>query len=245
MQSNPSRSIARRAVPHVREAVIVVGAYFTYLYTRQLVFSDAQAVAFENASRVVSIEKNLGFFWEPTWQRWALDSANGLVVFFNWAYIITFLPIVLTAAVTLYIVNRRRYLFYRNLVMLTFVFALLMFMLFPLAPPRMLGDHFVDTIKLLGPAFYASRELAHYYNAFAAMPSLHFTWTVIFGIIFMQSGRRWLKVLGVLYPMVTLFAITITGNHYILDAIAGATVVLASFGMLRLIQWRRRAAQLT
>ena len=224
---------------HLGEIGILVGGYFAYMYTRALVFSDFQGTALANAWRVIEFEKNLGFFWEPGWQSWAIASAKSLVIFFNWAYIVTFWPIILTAAVILYFTDRNRYKYYRNIVLLSFVIALLGFMLFPLAPPRMIAEYFVDTIKAFGPSGYASREFANYYNAYAAMPSLHFSWTVMFGIMFLRANNKWIKVLGVIYPALTLFAITITGNHYIMDAIGGGLLVLASFLTMEL-GFRRR-----
>ena len=82
---------------------------------------------------------------------------------------------------------------------------------------------FIDAIAKYGPTWYASREAATYYNAFAAMPSLHFGWTVLFGIMFYRSGKLPLRVWGMLYPTLTFFAITMTGNHYAIDAIAGGS----------------------
>ena len=216
-------------ITNLREIGLVVGAYFAYMYTRALVFSDFQDTALANARRVIDFEKSMGFFWEPVWQSWAIESARSLVIFFNWAYIVTFLPIVLTASMVLYFTNRDRYEYYRNVVLISFLIAVVGFMLFPLAPPRMIAEQFVDTIKIFGPSGYASREFANYYNAYAAMPSLHFGWTVMFGIMFFRSNNRLVKVFGVIYPTMTLFAITITGNHYILDAIGGGLLILASF----------------
>ena len=221
--------LSRFWLPHLREIGILVGGYFVYMYTRALVFSDFQATALANARRVIEFEKNLGFFWEPGWQSWAINSAKSLVIFFNWAYIVTFWPIILTSALILYFTNRNRYGYYRNVVLLSFLIALVGFMLFPLAPPRMIAEYFVDTIKAFGPSGYASREFANYYNAYAAMPSLHFGWTVLFGVMFLRSHNRWVKVFGVVYPTMTLFAITITGNHYIMDAIGGGLLIVASF----------------
>jgi len=220
---------SRNMLPHLREIGIVAGAYFVYMYSRALVFSDFQGTALANARRVIDFEKGAGFFWEPVWQSWAIESARSLVIFFNWAYIVTFLPIVLTASIILYFTNRDRYKYYRNVVLLSFLIALVGFMLFPLAPPRMIADQFVDTISVFGPSGYASREFANYYNAYAAMPSLHFGWTVMFGIIFLRTNNRLIQAFGVIYPTVTLFAITITGNHYITDAIGGGLLILASF----------------
>ena len=218
---------------------MVVGGYFVYMYTRTLVFSDFQTTALDNARRVIAFEENAGFFWEPGWQAWTISSAKSLVIFFNWAYIVTFWPIVLTAAVVLYLNNRNRYRYYRNVVLISFVIALLGFMLFPLAPPRMIAEHFVDTIKAFGPSGYASREFANYYNAYAAMPSLHFSWTVMFGIMFLRSSNILVKAFGVIYPTITLFAITITANHYIMDAIGGGLLIIASFLTIEL-GFRRR-----
>ena len=214
---------------HLREIALVVGAYFVYMYSRALVFSDFQSTALANAGRVIEFEKNAGFFWEPVWQAWAIESARSLVIFFNWVYIVTFFPIVLTASVVLYVTNRDRYRYYRNVILLSFLIALVGFMLFPLAPPRMIAEHFVDTISAFGPSGYASRELANYYNAYAAMPSLHFGWTLMFGVIFLRSNNILIKAFGLIYPTVTLFAITITANHYITDAIGGGLLMLASF----------------
>ena len=229
----------KKLLPYAGELGMVVGAYFAYMYTRKLAFADFETIALDNAQRIISLEKSLGFFWEPEWQAWAIASATGLVVFFNWAYIITFWPIVLTTAFILYVVNRRRYVYYRSVVMLSFALALLGFMLFPLAPPRMLADHFVDTIKTFGPAFYASREFANYYNPYAAMPSLHFSWTILLGILFLRTPGIWIKVLGVLYPALTLMAITVTANHYLMDAIGGGLLIAASFAAMELVVRRR------
>ncbi len=226
-------------LPHLREIGMLAGGYFVYMYTRALVFSDFQATALSNARRVIDFEQSIGFFWEPVWQSWAINSAKSLVIFFNWAYIVTFWPIILTAAVILYVTNRTRYAYYRNVVLVSFIIALLGFMLFPLAPPRMIAEHFVDTIKAFGPSGYASREFANYYNAYAAMPSLHFSWTVMFGIMFLRTNNTWIKIFGVFYPTMTLFAITITGNHYIMDAVGGGLLILASFMTIEL-GFRRR-----
>ena len=61
------------------------------------------------------------------------------------------------------------------------------------------------------------------------MPSLNFAWTVMFGIIFLRTPYIWLKVFGIVYPVITLFAITITANHYLTDAFGGGMVILVSF----------------
>ena len=226
-------------IAHAREIILLSGAYFIYMFVRKVVVPGAPDMGFGNAIDVISLEKALGFFWEPEWQAWTITSARALVVFFNWAYIVTFWPILLTIGTMLYVINRPRYKYYRNIVLLSFVLALLGFALFPLAPPRMMVDHFVDTIKAFGPTFYASREFANFYNPYAAMPSLHFSWTVLFGVIFLRIRNNWVKSFGIIYPTVTLLAITITANHYIMDAIAGGALIIVAFAIMELGFHRR------
>ena len=220
--------------PHVFEISVLVAAYLAYMYTKTLVYADFQTTAFNNAWRVIRFESDLGIFWEPAMQAWAVDSAHALVVFFNWVYIVTFWPIILVSALVLYCTNRNKYLYYRNVVLVSLAISVVVFMVFPLAPPRMMVLYFIDTIKVFGPSEYASREMVNYFNAFAAMPSLHFAWTVMFGVLFLRTSYIWLKLFGIIYPVMTLFAIIITANHYLTDAFGGGMVILVSFLLFEL-----------
>ena len=231
----PVLSTLWRWQAHISELALYIWAYLVYRFSRGLVFSDLEGQAVANADRVISVEQSLGFFWESGWQTWAIDNAKALVVFLNWTYIITYWPIIFTIALVLYIMNRRRYYYFRNVVVISLVMALLTFMLFPLASPfKMTSYNFVDTIQQHGPSFYGSPEMGAYYNTFAAMPSLHFTWTIILGVLLVQTLKGWLKLFGVAYPVLTFFAITITGNHFILDAIAGAILAGVAFAVMEL-----------
>ena len=225
---------------HLREFGIVGGAYLLYMLIRQIISADINGVAFIHAEHVMNLEKDLGFFWEPALQSWAIETSDTLVVFFNWAYILTFYPIIVTASIILYMKSKHRYRYYRNVVFLSFLFALVAFAIFPLAPPRMLTKEFVDTMAIFGPAIYSGAEGASFYNAFAAMPSLHFGWSVLFAMIFFRSGSRFLRIFAFIYPSMMLFTIVVTGNHYFLDAIAGGFVIVISFGTVNVIGAFRR-----
>ena len=216
------------------EVLIIGAAYFTYMVVRRFLISDIEGIAFDNARHLISFELTSGIFVEQRWQEWALTNARALVLFLNWAYIMTFAPILIAVGIAVYIFDRARYKYYRNVIFFSFGFALLLFASLPLAPPRFMPEYgFVDTIQELGgiTSWYGGREFAKAisYNVYAAMPSLHFGWTLMFGIMVYKTGFRVLKVFGVLYPTVTFFAITLTGNHYILDALGGGAVALASY----------------
>jgi hypothetical protein len=200
-------------------------------------------VGIENGERIVFFQDKLGFLLEPGWQAWAIEHVNSIVVFLNWAYIITYWPVIFTLAFLLFILNRRRYYFYRTVVLFNFIGALLVFMLFPVASPFAIPSiDLVDTIQTYGPTFYGTPEMASYYNISAAMPSLHFSWTTILGVLLWRTLPGWIRFVGLLYPALTFFAIVITGNHFIVDAVGGGLLAVLSFGLVAMIQpnmWRK------
>lgn len=89
------------------------------------------------------------------------------------------------------------------------------------------GGGFIDTVKIHHTwGSMASGDLAHVSNQYAAMPSMHIGWSLWCGItVAMLARRTWVRVLGVLYPVVTLLVIVSTANHFWLDA-AGGTLCL-------------------
>ena len=219
---------------HLMELGLIVGFYLIYILTRGVILSDYSGVGLANAGRVISAEQALGIFWEPAWQSWILANVEALAAILNWTYIFTYWPIIIVVGLALYLGNRAKYYYYRTVVAINLVFALLIFMVFPVTSPFNVTAHFVDTIQQLGPVFYGSPEMASFYNTHAAMPSLHFSWTVILGVLFLRSFKGWFKVIGVAYPLITFFAITITGNHFILDAAAGGLLAITAFAVMEL-----------
>ena len=113
------------------------------------------------------------------------------------------------------------------------------FALFPLMPPRLLGDcgpygaclpdaGFVDTmIHYEGLWSFDSGTFQALSNQYAAMPSIHFAWA--FWCFLALRGRvrsGWGRVCLYLYPPLTLFAVVVTANHYWIDAVAGVACLL-------------------
>ncbi|MEU9451674.1 bifunctional glycosyltransferase 87/phosphatase PAP2 family protein [Streptomyces sp. NPDC048277] len=124
-------------------------------------------------------------------------------------------------------------------------FALIGFWLYPLAPPRLMpGLGIIDTVH--GPQDFAKPDygtLTELTNQYAAMPSLHFGWSLWCGIVIAVTAPKWwMKALGLLHPLFTVSAIIATGNHWVLDAVGGAAVVAAGFGVGYLLQGPRAAA---
>jgi membrane-associated phospholipid phosphatase len=76
-------------------------------------------------------------------------------------------------------------------------------------------------------------------NQYAAMPSLHFAWSTWCALVLVPTVRRtWVRILAACYPVLTVFAIVVTANHYWLDAAGGA--VILSLGSLAGYLWANR-----
>lgn len=120
--------------------------------------------------------------------------------------------------------------------------ALVGFWLYPLAPPRLLpGLGIIDTVH--GVQDFSKPDygtLTALTNQYAAMPSLHFGWSLWCGVVIaVMAPKWWMKALGLLHPFFTVSAIVATGNHWVLDAAGGAAVVGAGFGLTYLLQGPR------
>ncbi|MFH0175560.1 bifunctional glycosyltransferase 87/phosphatase PAP2 family protein [Streptomyces cacaoi] len=112
--------------------------------------------------------------------------------------------------------------------------ALVGFWLYPLAPPRLMPNlGVIDTVH--GVQDFSKPDygtLTALTNQYAAMPSLHFGWSLWCGLVIaIVAPKWWMKALGLLHPFFTVSAIVATGNHWVLDAVGGALVVGGGFGL--------------
>ncbi|HEY6533546.1 MAG TPA: phosphatase PAP2 family protein [Acidimicrobiales bacterium] len=226
-----------------REIAYVVVFYGIYTLVRNQFGSATVGAqhAFDNAVRIIDLEKALGIFNEATVQGWFLD-APGVLRAFNIFY--GSFHFVVTAGVLAWLAWRfpRDYPAWRNTLMIGTALALVGFSLFPLMPPRLLCDcpygagpvasadglpHFVDTLAEHGGLWsFDSGTMQAVSNQYAAMPSLHFGWALWCALALVPRLRhRWSKGLAAAYPVVTLLAIVVTGNHFWLDAVGGAVVI--------------------
>jgi hypothetical protein len=77
------------------------------------------------------------------------------------------------------------------------------------------------------------------------MPSLHFAWSTWCALVLHpMAGRRWVRVLVALYPVMTLFAIVVTANHFWLDAAGGALVLGCGYLIARAVTRRSAGRRL-
>jgi len=216
----------------LREVALILCVYGTYWLTRGSL-PDRVVTAVQNAWDIVDLERYLGFFWEPHIQSWFLkssfwvDAANAVYTYFYY-------PVLIIFAIWAYNRHRKQYSMARNVFLVSAGIGFICFALYPLAPPRMLLSFgFVDTMAQYGSVDYSASFFRTFSNPYAAMPSLHFGWILLVGIsTFLIAKTIWLKVVGVLVPLCMLIATVATGNHFIIDLIAGAIVIGLAYGLV-------------
>jgi hypothetical protein len=125
----------------------------------------------------------------------------------------------------------------RNSLVLVNLLAFVVFWLYPVAPPRMLGG-FIDIVESTH-AFgsFHSGSLASHADELAAMPSLHIAWAVWCSLaLWRMSTRRRVRALAILYPCLTAFTVIATGNHFVLDIVGGLLAMVLSVVIVQLVE---------
>ncbi len=230
-----------------KEALYIAAFYAVYSVVRNQFGSAAVGPdeAFDNARLIIRMERWVGSYHEETIQEWFLDD-RAFVQFWNLFYG-TF-HFVVTAVAIIWLFRRQpwRYVRWRTTLAATTAVALLGFALFPLMPPRLLpADYgFVDTLRDFGGLWsFDDGAMSKVSNQYAAMPSLHFGWSLWCCLVFLPAlTRPWARALVMAYPVATLFAIVVTANHFWLDAAGGAAAL--GFGILVGRWWDRRSRAL-
>src|SRR5262249_53462085 len=123
----------------------------------------------------------------------------------------------------------------RTTVLIASGLALIGYVTFPTAPPRMAALGIADTIS--GDHVDLNHGLlSSLYNPFAAVPSMHVAYAVIVGASLVRyGGRPVLRAAGALYPGLVVLVIVATGNHFLFDAAAGVLVAAVAAGAARLL----------
>ncbi|MDX6254889.1 MAG: hypothetical protein QOJ11_1223 [Frankiales bacterium] len=101
----------------------------------------------------------------------------------------------------------------------------------PVAPPRFLHYGVVDVGHLYNQTLYASIHSGSA-DQLAAMPSVHEGWAImVAAVVFMSTRSRWRYVVC-LHPILMMYDVVVTGNHYWADGlVAGALLALVIGGL--------------
>ena len=250
----PHRSVEPRPVKRTqwwRELAIVAVFYLAYTFVRDIRGTRPVSVfqAYTNARRLIHVERMFGLFHEEAIQHFFLRHRLLIEACDDFYGTIHFLAAI-TVLVLLFLWFPTRYRLWRNTLAVATGLALIGFFFFPLMPPRLLPPqyHFVDTLRVVGGLWnFSSGPINEVSDQYAAMPSLHTTWSAWCAFaVFPLIRNRWVRPLVFLYPLVTIFAIVVTANHYFGDVIAGLVLLAVSYWLARrLTAWLDRRAATT
>jgi hypothetical protein len=214
---------------------MVLGVYAAYEATRGLVAGNAHT-ALHHAHDVVSLERSLHVFVEGHVQH-AAQAVPGLIGTLGFAYLTLHLTV--TGALLLWLHCRRPAAFplVRTTLLLASAFAVVGYLVFPTAPPRLSGVGIADTVSR-GSVDLNAGLVSSFYNPFAAVPSMHVGYALIVSASLARyAPHRITRLVGIAYPPFVLFVIVATGNHFLADAAAGAAVAaVALLGALLLVK---------
>jgi hypothetical protein len=231
--TRPSRLLPRGLLDLLIQIAIVFTIYETYRLTRGVIDSaSAERVAFRNADWIIDAERALRIDIEGGVQRFS-ESVNGLPSISSFLYINVQTTVTFAVMAYIYLRFTPAFGFVRNMFVATWAIALVGFVLWPTAPPRLipgLGLH--DTVSIWTGVDPSDRQLQKFYNPYAAMPSLHCgIAALVGGSLAMLSRTRVARVLWACYPLMVIFVVMATGNHYLLDAVAGVLVAAMGAGV--------------
>ena len=216
------------------DVLLIAVAVLLYFAVRGLV-DGREAEAFRHAEQLIDLERSLGVFWEPAIQRWALD-VGPVGTLANWVYIWGHWPVIAATLTWLLIAHRDSYSIYRNALLLSGAVGLVVFIAFPMAPPRLVDTlGVVDTITLHSQA-YRVLQPPSLVNQYAAMPSLHCGWDLLMGIAIVRHARGRLRMIGYVLPVAMYLATILTANHYVMDGLIGMALVVASLWVVTSIR---------
>ncbi|MGW2176766.1 bifunctional glycosyltransferase 87/phosphatase PAP2 family protein [Streptomyces sp. NPDC001732] len=223
------------------ELLLIRVVYSAYSHVR-LAATAGRATAEHHGRQIHSIEQWLHIDIEHRVNH-AVVEIGWLRGFFDHYYTTLHFIVPLTILGVLYARRPADYRWARSTIGFATVLALAGFWLYPLAPPRLMPElGFIDTVN--GVQDFAKPDygtLTSMTNQYAAMPSLHFGWSLWCGVIvFVLAPKMWMKALGLLHPLFTVSAIVATANHWVLDAVGGAVVVSLGFGLTHVLSGPRK-----
>ncbi|MET9976504.1 phosphatase PAP2 family protein [Streptomyces microflavus] len=223
------------------ELLLIRVVYSAYAQVR-LAATAGRPLAEEHGRQIHAIEQWLHIDIE-LWVNHTVVQITWLREFFDYYYSTFHFIVPLTILGVLYARRPADYRWARTSIGFATLLALVGFWLYPLAPPRLMpGLGFIDTVH--GVQDFAKPDygtLTTVTNQYAAMPSLHFGWSLWCGVVIvMLAPKMWMKALGLLHPLFTIAAIVATANHWVLDAAGGALVVSLGFGLTYLLSGPRK-----
>jgi membrane-associated phospholipid phosphatase len=168
----------------------------------------------------------------------------------TWGVYLTHFLATLIAAAVLWTFAHDRFSRYATMVCVLAATGFATYVLFPAVPPWMAAQHGnLGESNRIVPIAWNEVPIAHfnsifehgvhYANNVAAMPSLHAGFALLFSLYLWRLVPRWWRPALAVYPFAMTFALVYTGEHYLVDCVAGWVYAVAVFVAVNLYFERR------
>ncbi|KLL12360.1 MULTISPECIES: phosphatase PAP2 family protein [Protofrankia] len=215
------------------QTVLLGLLFMVYRFGRHIV-DGHQAEALSHGIAVWNMERCLRLPDEAAVQQLVLQSHYATILINEFYYAIHF-PAAIALLVWVFVRHRFVWPRVRNVIIIATGMALVIHILYPLAPPRLLPmamTGLIDTGAIFGPSPYAQGD--GFANEYAAMPSLHIGWAIIEAwVVVTVLHSRW-RYLAIAQPVATTAVVVATANHYWVDGVVGGLLVLLAVQVTRL-----------
>lgn len=226
--NNPGTQLpVGRGWSELAKQVLLVSCAMLFYFGVRGITQGSTEIAVENGLRILEFEERFSIDVELALQD-LIEDSRFLLTLANWTYIWLHWPVIIITLIMLHYRERHEYLLLRNAMFISGGIGLFIFMLFPVAPPRLLDVGFVDTVSEYSTSYRVFQPPA-LVNKYAAVPSLHVGWNLLVGIALYRTVPA-MRVFAVLGPLAMSLAVVATGNHYVIDGFLGGA--LAILGLL-------------
>jgi len=231
----PAPPLLSNGLTAVLEIGVVLGLLLLWKLASAVSLGDT-AAAFARGRWIWHFEQTLRLPSEVSVQSGLLTHPDFVRVV-NLYYLVAHFGSLVTFLPWLFIRHRAKYREWRN-VIAVFTGVSLLIQLIAVAPPRLLPQFgFVDTAALYHESAYThlGQGLT---GQLSSMPSIHVGWAIAIAMaVISTSTSRW-RWLVLAQPILTGYAVVATANHFWLDCVAAAGLVLLVFAAVN--WWGRR-----
>jgi membrane-associated phospholipid phosphatase len=235
----PTSVLRRRRVRWVLgQVALVLLGLFCYFQVRGLTVT-APETAEDHARDIMRWEERLGLDLERVVQA-PVTLSPVLEAVANWVYIWGHWPVIALTMGWLVWHHRPVFLRLRDAMLVSGALGLVVYVTYPVSPPRLVDPGLVDTVTESSHA-YRVLQPPNFVNQYAAMPSLHAGWDLLIGIAIASAATTLaLRWVGLVLPVLMSLSVVATANHYVADVLAGLALALIGYlAALLLEQWRR------
>jgi hypothetical protein len=220
----------------VREILLIGTLYVFYTVTRTFADGDL-GPAQDRAGDLRTLERVLHLDWEHAINNWFVAHSWAAIPASYW-YASAHYVVTLFVLVWLYRKGPAHYSPARWALAVSCLIGLACYLLLPTAPPRLMGGY-TDILSLHANAGWwgseasAPKGMGGLTNQLAAFPSLHAGWALWVALVVRRVTRNyWARGLAWTHAAITAIVVVGTGNHWILDVLAGWAVVIVAMWLV-------------